>query len=208
MEQIDGYQKIIDGIQQAVSAWKPRIEIDPEWKKVKLGEIADVVAGQSPDGKYYNDKGDGMPFYQGKTEFGSIYIGEPKKWTTQITKIAEDGDILMSVRAPVGPVNITQNKICIGRGLAGIRAQKIEQKFLFTCLQMIENQIVGNGGAVFDSISKKQIEEIEIPLPPLEIQKEIVEKIEFERSKIEGAKELIPIHRQHIKNTIAKLWSE
>lgn len=208
VEQIDGYQKIIDGIQQAVSAWKPRIEIDPEWKKVKLGEIADVVAGQSPDGKYYNDKGDGMPFYQGKTEFGSIYIGEPKKWTTQITKIAEDGDILMSVRAPVGPVNITQNKICIGRGLAGIRAQKIEQKFLFTCLQMIENQIVGNGGAVFDSISKKQIEEIEIPLPPLEIQKEIVEKIEFERSKIEGAKELIPIHRQHIKNTIAKLWSE
>ena len=206
--ELEGYAGIIAGAKQITQNWKPKIDIDPEWEKVKLGEVADVTAGQSPDGKYYNDKGDGTPFYQGKTEFGNIYLGEPKKWTTQITKIADVGDILMSVRAPVGPANITQNKICIGRGLAGIRVQKIEQMFLFTYLQMIENQIIGNGGAVFDSITKKQIEEIKIPFPPLEIQKQIVEKIEFERSKIEGAKELIPIYREHIKNTIAKLWKE
>jgi restriction endonuclease S subunit len=89
-----------------------------------LEEIAEVIPGQSPDGKYYNDKGKGIPFYQGKTEFGEMYIGEPQTWTTQTTRIALKDDILMSVRAPVGPVNFATQKICIGRGLASIRPNK------------------------------------------------------------------------------------
>ena len=95
------------------------------WVMKTIGEVCRVIAGQSPEGKYYNDTGNGLPFYQGKKEYGDKYIGEPKIWTTKVTKEAEANDILMSVRAPVGPINLSTQKICIGRGLAAIRASKL-----------------------------------------------------------------------------------
>ena len=102
-------------------------------------------------------------------------IGEPTTWTTKITKEAEEGDILMSVRAPVGPVNFATQKICIGRGLAAIRAGKfIDKEFLYNFFLKHENEIEGNAGAVFNSINKTQIENIPIPLPPLPEQQRIV----------------------------------
>ena len=169
---------------------------------MELGEVAEVIAGQSPEGKYYNETGQGAAFYQGKTEFTEKYLGKPKMWTMKITKIAEQGDILMSVRAPVGPVNIATDKICIGRGLASIRAKKIEQMFLFHYLKSIESEIKGGGGAVFDSISKKQIEEIEIPLPPLEIQKHLVAEAEKEEEIITANRRLIELMEQKIEKTL------
>ncbi len=145
------------------------------WEIKKLGEVCKVIAGQSPEGKFYNSERNGMPFYQGKKEYGEKYIGEPTTWTTKITKEAEAGDILMSVRAPVGPVNFATQKICIGRGLAAIRAGKnIDKEFLFNFLIKHENEIVGNAGAVFNSINKTQIENLTIPLPPLPEQQRIV----------------------------------
>ena len=125
------------------------------WQTKKLGELCDVIAGQSPEGKFYNKSKKGLPFYQGKKEFGEKFIGEPKTWTTKITKEAQSGDILMSVRAPVGPVNFSTEKICIGRGLAAIKIGKdIDKDFLFNFLQMFESKIIGNAGAVFNSINK------------------------------------------------------
>ena len=176
---------------------------DVEW--VELGKVAEVIAGQSPEGKYYNETGQGTAFYQGKTEFTEKYLGKPKMWTTKITKIAEQGDILMSVRAPVGPVNIATDKICIGRGLASIRAKKIEQMFLFHYLKSIESEIKGGGGAVFDSISKKQIEEIEIPLPPLETQKQLVAEMEEQEKIIEANKKLVGIMEQKIAEVLSEI---
>ena len=172
---------------------------------MELGEVAEVIAGQSPEGKYYNETGQGAAFYQGKTEFTEKYLGKPKMWTTKITKIAEQGDILMSVRAPVGPVNIATDKICIGRGLASIRAKKIEQMFLFHYLKSIESEIKGGGGAVFDSISKKQIEEIEIPLPPLETQKQLVAEMEEQEKIIEANKKLVGIMEQKIAEVLSEI---
>ncbi|HKK81956.1 MAG TPA: restriction endonuclease subunit S, partial [Prolixibacteraceae bacterium] len=97
-----------------------------------IKEVCEVIAGQSPEGKYYNKEGNGLPFYQGKKEFTDKEIGEPTTWTTKITKEAVSGDILMSVRAPVGPVNFATQHICIGRGLAAIRAKKnIDKDYLF-----------------------------------------------------------------------------
>ena len=145
------------------------------WEMKFVGDVCKVIAGQSPEGKFYNDNGNGLPFYQGKKEYGEKYIGEPTTWTTKVTKEAEANDILMSVRAPVGPINIATQKICIGRGLAAIRATKlIDKEFLFNFLLKHENEIVGNTGAVFNSINKAQIEAIEIPLPPLPEQQHIV----------------------------------
>lgn len=163
-----------------------------EFEIVKIEDVAEVISGQSPESSNYNDKGEGLPFYQGRTDFGQIYLEAPTKWTTQITKEAYKNDILMSVRAPVGPVNIATEKICIGRGLAAIRPKEnIEQFYLFYMLRSLNGIIKGNGGAVFDSISRDQIKEIEIPLPPLEIQQQIVAEIEGYQKIIDGAKQVI-----------------
>ena len=145
------------------------------WEVKKLGEVCTVIAGQSPEGRFYNALGDGLPFYQGKKEFSEKYIGKPTTWTTFVTKEAEKDDVLMSVRAPVGPINFSTEKICIGRGLAAIRASDlIDKDFLFNFLLKHETEIVGNTGAVFDSINKSQIEDILIPTPPIQEQQRIV----------------------------------
>ncbi len=144
------------------------------WEQATLGTVCEVIAGQSPKGRNYNDSGDGLPFYQGKKEFRSKCLGAPTKWTTQVTQEAVVGDILMSVRAPVGPINFAVERICIGRGLASIRAgEQIDREFLFYLLLSMQNQIKGSEGAVFSSINKKQIESIRFSKPSLSRQKKI-----------------------------------
>ncbi|MFA6295170.1 MAG: restriction endonuclease subunit S [Candidatus Paceibacterota bacterium] len=163
--------------------------MNKNWQTKKLGDVCKVIAGQSPDGKFYNKAGEGVPFYQGKKDFTEKYIGEPSVWTTEITKEADEGDILMSVRAPVGPVNFATKRICIGRGLAAIRSGKdIDKDFLFYFLQSFEKEIVGNSGAVFNSINKRQIENIKILLPSLFEQKRIVKTLDEIFEKLEKAK--------------------
>ena len=206
--ELDGYAAIISGAKQIVENWKPRIDVDPEWEIKPLGSVAEVISGQSPEGKFYNDRGEGTPFYQGKTEFSDLYIGPPTKWTTQITKLAEPEDILMSVRAPVGPVNLTSETICIGRGLAAIRAKSINRDYLFAFLVQNESKIHGNGGAVFDSITRPLIEELEIPLPPQEVQDDIARAISHERAQIDSAKKLIETYEARTQAVVAKLWTE
>ena len=101
-------------------------------KRVKLGSIATVIAGQSPKSEYYNKEGRGTPFYQGKKDYGKRYLNEPTVWTDKVTKLAEKNDILLSVRAPVGALNIATQQICIGRGLAAIRpSTKVLNDYLF-----------------------------------------------------------------------------
>lgn len=143
--------------------------------RVALGTIAEVVAGQSPEGKFYNGVGDGVPFYQGKKGFGEKFIEPATVWTTQVAKLAKAGDILMSVRAPVGPVNFATEEICIGRGLAAIRSKSsIDRDFLFYQLLYLQPQIAGSEGAVFASINKAQIEALPIVAPALPDQQRIV----------------------------------
>lgn len=190
------------------------------WNVMELSEVCKVIAGQSPEGKYYNNSGKGLPFYQGKKEYGEKYIGEPTTWTTKISKEADPGDVLMSVRAPVGPINFSTQKICIGRGLAAIRASKlIDREFLFNFLLKHENEIVGNTGAVFNSISKNQIEAIEIPLPSLPEQLRIVSilneafasiakaKANAEQN-LKNAKELFESYLQSIFESKGANWKE
>ncbi|MBP9502788.1 MAG: N-6 DNA methylase [Candidatus Promineofilum sp.] len=167
---------------------------------VPLSEVAEVIAGQSPPGESYNTVGEGLPFYQGKTEFEGIYLGKPKKWTTQVTKEAFADDVLMSVRAPVGPVNMATQHICIGRGLAAIRAKpNALPMYLFYMLRSLEGTITGNGGSVFDSISRNQIEELQIPLPPLAEQEAIVAEVESYQRIIDGARQVVENWRPRIE---------
>jgi len=210
VQEIESYQKIIDAARQIVNNYKPRITIDPKWDVVELGETAEITSGQSPPGESYNDIGKGIPFYQGKSEFEDILIGAPTKWTTDPKKFAHAGDVVMSVRAPVGPVNMISQKICIGRGLAAIRPKesKITSKYLFFSLLIKENDIKGNTGSTFASINRTDIEKIQLNLPPIEVQKEIVEQIEREQVIVNANKELIKIFEDKIKSKISSVWGE
>lgn len=187
-------EKIAEKGDYNLSGDRYKVRIDhsnTKWSIIKLGLVAEVISGQSPEGKFYNEVAEGVAFYQGKTEFGDKYLGKPTKWTTQVTKIAEPGDILMSVRAPVGPVNISKERICIGRGLASIRTKSADQNYIYYLLHSMQDKIVGNGGAVFDSISRTQIEELEIPLPPPEVQEQIVAELDGYAAIISGAKQIV-----------------
>lgn len=176
-------------------------------EEVKLGDIAEVISGQSPEGKYYNQNGEGVPFYQGRTEFGDMYINSPKFWTTNSTKLAKRGDILMSVRAPVGPVNICDfEQICIGRGLAAIRSNNVNNMYLYWFLKSMENVIKGNGGAIFESINREQIKDILIPLPSIEDQKRIVAKLKEEQEIIDANKRLIDLMQDKINQVINRIY--
>ena len=177
-------------------------------KLVSLGTVAEVIAGQSPEGIYYNSNGDGAPFYQGKKEFGDKFLGAPTTWTTKVTKLAQSGDILMSVRAPVGPINFSTQEICIGRGLASIRASKsVDKEFLYYFLLHKQPEISGNTGAVFDSINKDQIASIEIPLPPLEKQREIVEMLDSSFTEVELLKGQIRTKKNYASSLRQSLLS-
>jgi type I restriction enzyme S subunit len=190
------------------------------WETKKIKDVCEVIAGQSPEGKYYNKSGEGLPFYQGKKEYGFKYIGAPTTWTSKVTKIALCGDILMSVRAPVGPINFSTQKICIGRGLAAIRPlEYVDKDFLYYFLLSIQKSIQGNEGAVFSSINKAQIESIEFPFTPIDNQKQIVAKLDQAFADIEKAKvnaeqnlknsrELFESYLQNIFNPDGQGWSE
>lgn len=185
--------KIAESSDYNLSGDRYRVTTDysnAKWPMVELGEVCEITAGQSPEGKYYNEKAEGLPFYQGKTEFTDKYIGPPKHWTTKTTKVAEKNDILMSVRAPVGPVNIATQRICIGRGLASIRPTKAMITYIYFLLASMQSTITGKGGATFDSINKADIAKIKIPLPPLEVQEQIVAELDGYANIIAGAKQI------------------
>ncbi|MHA1279857.1 MAG: N-6 DNA methylase [Candidatus Helarchaeota archaeon] len=173
--------------------YRQNVLISNNWPMASLGDISLIISGQSPEGKYYNETGNGSPFYQGKTNFSKKYIGSSNKWTTQDTKIAYKNDILMSVRAPVGPVNLANERICIGRGLAAIRPDKEKANFLYIFYQLryLEDSIKGNSGSTFASINRKGIQNIAIPLPPLEVQQAIVDEIEGYQKVIDGARQVV-----------------
>ena len=158
---------------------------------VKLGDVATVIAGQSPKGDNYNKEEEGMPFYQGKKDYGEKFLKPPTVWTKEVTKIANKGDLLLSVRAPVGALNFATQEICIGRGLAAIRVQSgIDKDYLFYVLSNMSNNLNVRSGAIFNSISKKQIENIEFYLPSLAEQQRIVAKLDAAFAEIDKGIEI------------------
>jgi restriction endonuclease S subunit len=147
-------------------------------KIMKLKEVAEITMGQSPPSNTYSEK-NGMPFFQGKAEFG-IRFPTVKKYCTKPIRITEKNSILMSVRAPVGSINISNQKACIGRGLCSIKAKPgMDYLFLFHYLKMQEENIASQGqGSTFKAINKKAVENIEVSVPSLKEQKKIVSILE------------------------------
>jgi type I restriction enzyme S subunit len=162
------------------------------WQKYRLDEISQIIAGQSPKSDTYNFNKDNLPFYQGKKDFGNV-SPSPKVWCSNPIKIAEKNDVLLSVRAPVGPTNIANEKCCIGRGLCAIRANKdVDYKFLYYYFNFFENYIWQNAsGSIFQAITIDDIKNIEISLPTYDEQKRIVNIIGEKINIIEIVKKAI-----------------
>ena len=141
---------------------------------LELADLTEIIAGQSPPSDSYNKQGIGLPFFQGKTDFG-ILNPTVKSWCSKPIKIAEPNDILISVRAPVGPTNLNNVKSCIGRGLAAIRCKKnIDKNYLLHYLRSIEKKLADNAtGSTFSAITIKDLKIVKVPLPPLKEQKRI-----------------------------------
>ena len=172
----------------------------------KLQDCATIIAGQSPESKYYNTTGEGIPFFQGKADFGELYP-KVRVYCSSPTKIAQYNDILLSVRAPVGPTNLSPGTVCIGRGLAAIRPDdSLDLKYLLYYFRYFETQLSAKGtGTTFKAINQKLIKNLEIPIPPLNEQSRIVAHIEELFSKLDKAvdtlkttKEQLAVYRQAV----------
>lgn len=160
------------------------------WILSLLPDIAGINMGQSPSSSDVNEQGEGIVFFQGKAEFGKLYP-TPRKYCTKPTKIASVGDILLSIRAPVGPTNIATETTAIGRGLAAISAHRglTDSKYLLYYFRCIEPWLSTQGtGSTFKAISGQFIKELKAPLPSFAEQKIIAEKLDTLLAQVDSTK--------------------
>lgn len=167
------------------------------WSESTLGLVSNIVMGQSPSSDTYNDDRIGLPFFQGKTDFGSR-SPKVRVWCSKPTKVAEKDSILFSVRAPVGDINVANRKSCIGRGLAAITGTKVNQNYLYQQITLAKTsfQLVAQG-STFEAISGSELRNFKLIIPPLQEQQKIAailtsvdEVIEKTQAQIDKLKDL------------------
>lgn len=162
-------------------------EIPKGWRVGKLEEIAIIIMGQSPSGDSYNYEKNGKIFYQGRTEFG-FRFPKIKTFTTEPTRIAKAKDILLSVRAPVGDLNITLNDCCIGRGISAVRSKTHCNSFLFYLMKSVKDQFdISNGeGTIFGSINKDDLHAIKVLISDFKVDSAFENEVSQLDNKIEN----------------------
>ena len=161
--------------------------LPPGWAEVALCEVAVITLGQSPPGNSYNKTGIGLPFFQGKAEFGVLYP-TIAKWTTDPKKCAKKGDILLSVRAPVGPTNLAPCDCAIGRGLHSIRpAPLMDRDFVLWSLRATVHRFHDiSTGTTFNAVTGQQVRDHRIRVAPAAEQRRIVKRLEEVLSRIDA----------------------
>ncbi|MDT4377140.1 restriction endonuclease subunit S [Blautia coccoides] len=162
-------KKINENLEQQAKALYQQMFIEntcPDWIEGSLRDIADITMGQSPSGSSFNEDGIGTIFFQGRAEF-SFRFPTIRLYTTEPKRMAYANDILMSVRAPVGDLNIAHTDCCIGRGLAAIHSKTNHQSFvLYTMFSLRKQLDVFNGeGTVFGSINRNSLNDMPILIP-------------------------------------------
>ncbi|CAG1006068.1 hypothetical protein METP2_03720 [Methanosarcinales archaeon] len=142
-------------------------EVPKGWRVGTLGDICEITMGQSPPGETYNEIGDGLPFYQGISDFGFRFPSR-RVYCTVPTRFAEEGDVLLSVRAPVGTFNIADERCAIGRGVAALRLKGKHSGYLYYLLHTTQtgwNKFEAEG-TVFGSVTKSDVHDFKVILPP------------------------------------------
>ncbi|MGQ0602083.1 MAG: restriction endonuclease subunit S [Anaerolineales bacterium] len=142
---------------------------EDDWETGALADEFQLTMGQSPPGGTYNDSGDGLPFYQGRTDFGFRYPSN-RIYCSAPTRFAKAGDTLVSVRAPVGDMNMSKERCAIGRGIAAVRHKSGGRSYTYYAMQNLRKSFARfeAEGTIFGSINKKDFESLDVTIPPLE----------------------------------------
>ena len=174
-----------------------------------LKDIAKITMGQSPDSSSYNDNCDGIPFFQGNADFGEVYPSV-RIWCNDPKKIAEPGDILISVRAPIGALNYAKEKCCIGRGLAAISIQdEAERNYVYHLLKARNKDLNRKGtGSTFKAIGKNVLEEVQVPELPRSEQHRCMEMMDLLESIIRERKQQLQSMDQLIKARFVEMFGD
>lgn len=218
VEELTGYQNIINGAKLISNNWKPKINIDPKWEKVKLGDICDVRDGTHDSPKQMEN---GYPLItsknikNGNLDFSNVsYISEADFNKVSQRSYVDVGDIIMPMIGTIGGACLIKSKekdFAIKNVALFKKSTKILPEYLLFVLgselikTIFKNQAVG---ATQKFVSLGVLRELEIPLPPVEIQKQIVKEIEFEHGLVDYAKKLIEINENKTKEVITKLWEQ
>ncbi|HEC1604222.1 TPA: restriction endonuclease subunit S [Escherichia coli] len=150
------------------------VRFSGEWCTCTLSEVAHIIMGSSPKSEAYNDNGLGLPLIQGNADI-KCRVSCPRVYTSDITKECTPGDILLSVRAPVGTVALSQHKACIGRGISAIKSKrKMSQSFLYQWFLWFEPKwCYLSQGSTFESINSDDIKTLKLSVPNFEEQQKI-----------------------------------
>lgn len=177
------------------------------WHTTRLSDVAQITMGQSPSSTHYNNASVGLPFHQGVSDFGERFTTDRVYCTVQ-NRLAHPGDILFSVRAPVGRINLTIRAIVIGRGLAAIRSLAGDQSFLFYALttQFFKEDMMG-GGTIFAAITKKDLRDVELAYPPARLLKRFAAYVEPIDQQIEALQRSNELLRQARDALLPRLMS-
>ena len=169
-----------------------------KWTHKKLSQVATILMGQSPPGSTYNETGQGLPFFQGVKDFGARYPSE-RVYCTAPTSIAEEGDILFSVRAPIGSINRANQKCAIGRGLSAIRASTPSDTAFLEFLLRSMNRAWGryeSQGAIFGNARKRDLEDLDVLWPPDDVRGRITSTLSAYDDLIENNRRRIQLLEQ------------
>lgn len=175
-DKIEENERINNNLEQQAQAIFASMFLDnpsDDWRQGVLSDIAEITMGQSPSGSSYNEDGVGTVFFQGRAEFG-FRFPTIRLYTTEPKRMARKNDVLMSVRAPVGDLNVAHEDCCIGRGLGAIHSKDNHQSFvLYTMFSLRKELDVFNGeGTVFGSINRDSLNSMPIRIPPKEMMDE------------------------------------
>ena len=191
-------------VEKNIGTHKP--EFAGEW--VKLGDVCEITMGQSPDSSSYNADCEGLPFYQGNADFGETHP-TPRIWCSEPKKVAEAGDILISVRAPVGAINVADERCCIGRGLAVVRpsGSDISNAFLALILQSKRAYLDSmSTGSTFKAIGKKVLSSCEAPLYSHEVQSRIACQINGIDDCLRSSRKLLSTLDDLVKSQFVEMF--
>jgi len=174
-KKIEKKRTIKKGLMQRLLSGKQRLPgFLGKWQEVRLGDVCEIIMGQSPASLFYNKSKEGLPLLQGNNDIKKGFSC-PHYWTSQITRLCLPGDILMTVRAPVGEIALSIHKACIGRGICAIRGKTASQRFVFHLLDNSVNAWKAFGqGSTFTAVNSKDIRGFQIAVPSEVKEQEII----------------------------------
>ena len=180
-------------------------EFSDEWEEKKLGEISEIIMGQSPDSKNYNEKNIGLPLIQGNADCKNRKV-YPRLYTSEITKESIPNDIIMTVRAPVGAIAFSNIHSCIGRGVCAIRNTN---NFIYHYLIKLENSWEKiSQGSTFTAVNSNDIKKLQLILPNIQEQEKIANFLSDIDKKISLTEEKLELFREYKKGVMQKIFSQ